>query len=110
MGLGMWPVGMYILEAFWSIFRSWDSPELAEEGGPSWATASSTIRVKESQSALRRLVYGMRGAWGDSKEKVPPRWRIIGRWSELREVMVVKAKSGAISGVAIARSGDEGEP
>ena len=34
----------------------------------------------------------------------------IGRWSELRVLRVVKSKSGAISGVAIARSGDEGVP
>ena len=52
----------------------------------------------------------MRGTWGDSDEKAPPRWSNIGRWSELRVVMVVKAKSGAISGVAIDRSGDEGVP
>ena len=52
----------------------------------------------------------MQGAWGDSIEKVPPRKRTIGRWSELREVRVVNSKSGAISGVAIARSGDVGVP
>jgi len=32
------------------ILRSWDSPELADRGASSKATASSTVLVKESQS------------------------------------------------------------
>ena len=42
---GLKPVGINLLDAVWRIFRSWGSPELAEEGASRRATASSTIRV-----------------------------------------------------------------
>ena len=52
----------------------------------------------------------MRGTWGDSDEKHPPRYMTMGRWSELRVVSVVHSRSGAISGVDIERSGEVGFP
>ena len=54
--LGMWPVGMWCLEAVTRVWRNWDSPVLQEEGASNEANASSVSRVYESQSALRRLV------------------------------------------------------
>ena len=108
--LGILPVGMKRYEAVRMTRRSWDSPAPAEGGVSRAATASSTVRVKESQSALRKLMNGMRGTWGEAEEKFPPRYRTIGRWSELRVVRVVNWKSIAISDEAIARSGEEGVP
>ena len=61
------------------ILRNWASPVLAEEGGSRREKASSVSRVKDSQSAFLRLVNEMRGTWGDSEEKIPPRWMSMGR-------------------------------
>ena len=110
MKLGMWPVGMKCLAEVRRILRNWVSPVLAQEGGSRRANASSVSRVNDSQSAFLKLVNEMRGSWGDSEEKVPPRWMSMGRWSELRVVRVVHSKSVTISGVDMERSGEVGFP
>ena len=52
------------------------------------ATELSVTRVKEVQSALRRLVKVRCGGSGKSMEKVPPSRMNTGRWSEFRVVRV----------------------
>ena len=106
----MKPVGMKCLAAVRRILRNRVSPEAAEEGGSNRANSSSVAPMKETQSAFFRFVYEMRGTWGDSEEKSPPRWSSMGRWSELRVVRVVQSKSIAISGVEIEISGEVGLP
>ena len=101
---------MKCFEAVSKILRNWVSPVLAEEGGSRRANSSSVARWYESQSAFLKLVYEIFGTWGESVRKTPPKYRSIGRWSELSVVRVVQSKSVAISGVERERSGEEGLP
>ena len=65
-------------------------------GSPSREIASSTSRLKASQSALRKLVKVRWGGSGKSIEKALPSWMKMGRWSELRVVIVNHSESIAM--------------
>ena len=69
---------MKCLADVWRILRNWASPVLAEEGSSRRANASSVSRGKDSQSAFLMLVKEVRGFFGESVEKFPPSWRIMG--------------------------------
>ena len=83
---------------------------LQEDGIRKVANASSVSRVKASQFAFLKFMKVRCGGSGKSIEKALPSWTIMGRWSELRVVMVRHSESMAMCGVAIVRSGEVGFP
>ena len=84
---------MISLEALVMMRRNSFSPALQEEGGARPEKPSSVARVKEVQSALRRLVKVRCGGSGKSIEKAPPSRMKTGRWSEFRVVRVDHSES-----------------
>ena len=101
--LGILPAGMCILAAFCIIFLNVISLLRTLLVTGVFAKRSSVMAVKDVQSAFLKLIKVLFGA--STFWMMDERRRVMGRWSELREVSTFQLQVGIQSAVAMEMSG-----